>query len=163
MTTIRTLTENDPIHDLASLSRQFFQEYQAFHPDFFKISSLTSDHIQAYFSRFYKNPDAAAYIAVEEGKIIGYITSYLSDQTDHWAVKRIGVISGLMVADLYRRRKIATRLFERAKSFFYQNGVTYFSVYTSVNNLGALSFYQSLGLEPLQIKLLGKVNHIAER
>lgn len=161
MITIRPLADQDPLHDLVSLSRQFFAEYQAYHPDFFEIDALLPEHVQAYFSRFLNNPDALALIALDSDlpgtPIVAYLTVSIKLQPGYWAVKRAGEISGLMVAPTHRRRGIASRLLHQARSFLAARGIRYFTLYTALSNHAALAFYRAHGLTPLHTTLLGEI------
>ncbi|MCJ7700586.1 MAG: hypothetical protein MUO62_03300 [Anaerolineales bacterium] len=47
---IRSLKKEDPFEDLISLSQDFFQGYEAYHQEFFKIDRLTDEDIRAYFT-----------------------------------------------------------------------------------------------------------------
>ena len=97
MIEIRLLTKDDQLADLFQLSRDFFKEYEAYHPYFFKIGHLSDDDVQQYFSTFYEHETRKAFIAIENGKIIGYLTTYIKEREDYWQLKAVGEISGLMV------------------------------------------------------------------
>jgi len=152
---IRPLTKGDKLDDLIALSRQFFTVYEAHHPDFFEIDNLDDGDATAYFSHWLENDDGETFVALVEGKIIGYITVYVREQADYWKVKQVGVISGLMVHPTHRRRGIAGQLFGQAKVFFKEKGVRYFTAYTAVANQGAIEFYEQSGLTPLHTTMIG--------
>ena len=156
MTEIRSLRKDDKLDDLISLSREFFEEYESHHEDFFKIDSLSDGDIIGYFSRWIDNDDGEIFIALTEGKIIGYITVYVRTQPNYWEIKRVGEISGLMVQKAYRRRGIAGQLLAKAKAFFEKKAVIYFTVYTAVGNRGAIEFYERSGLVPLYTTMMGE-------
>jgi ribosomal protein S18 acetylase RimI-like enzyme len=124
---------------------------------------LKDEHICAYFARFTQNEDSKAYIALDGERIIGYISAYIKQQADHWALKRLGEISGLMVAKDYRRGGIGQQLLERAIDFFAQRGVRYYSVYTAVSNQGAIDFYLGNGMEPRYTTLVGEIKGFDEK
>jgi len=153
---IRLLRREDDFRDLIALSRDFFQEYEAHHKDFFKIDHLDDQDIVDYFSRWIDNPNGAAFIALADKRIVGYITVYVRDQPPYWQVKQVGDISGLMVRKDYRRRGIAGRLLAHARAFLAERDVRYFLVYTAVKNKGAIEFYKRSGLEPLYTTMMGK-------
>jgi len=153
---IRALRREDDFRDLIALSREFFREYEAHHQDFFKIDHLRDQDIVDYFCRWIDNPSGAAFIALAEGRIVGYVTVYVRDQAPYWRVKQVGDISGLMVHKDYRRRGIASQLLAHARAFLAERDVKYFMVYTAVENKGAIEFYQRSGLEPLYTTMMGK-------
>jgi ribosomal protein S18 acetylase RimI-like enzyme len=157
MIEIRPLNKDDRFDDLLSLSREFFHEYEAHHQDFFKIDRLKDENILGYFASFLEHEFRQAFIAVENGRIIGYITVYVKDQADYWQVKRVGDISGLMIQKEYRRKGIAQKLLAKAKEFFASQGVKYYTVFTAIENRGALDFYRENGLTPLYSTLIGEI------
>jgi len=157
MTIIRRLEREDGFHDLVELSRQFFEEYAAHHAEFFEIDQLLENHVASYFSRFLDDEDSAAFVAVVDGKIVGYITVYIQSQPDYWKIKRVGAISGLMVQKDYRRRGIGNQLLGKAVAFFEEKGVKHYTVYTAARNRAALEFYARNGMAPLYVTMIGEV------
>lgn len=153
---IRGLQPGDDLHDLIALSRSFFAEYEAHHEDFFRIDTLRDEDILGYFSLFLEKDDHAAFIALQAGRTVGYITVYVQDQPVYWQVKRVGHISGLMVGRELRRKGIGAGLLERARAWFRERGVRYHTVYTAVKNRRALGFYASQGMEPLYTHFVGE-------
>lgn len=158
MIEIRSLRKEDNLDDLISLSREFFEEYESHHEDFFRIDELREGDIVGYFSQWLDNDDGETFIALSAGKIVGYITVYVQTQPDYWKIKRLGTISGLMVQKAYRRRGVARRLLAQARAFFAQRAVSYFTVYTAVGNQGAIEFYAKSGLQPLYTTMVGKAS-----
>ena len=70
----------------------------------------------SYFSSFCGQDSRKAFIAVDAGRTVGYITVYVNEREDYWQITRIGEISGLMVKKEYRHRGIAEKLLEEAKT-----------------------------------------------
>lgn len=60
--------------NLLSCPRSSFQGYESNHEYFFKIDSLDEKDITGYFSSFIGSEQRRAFIAVYEGRIVGYIT-----------------------------------------------------------------------------------------
>lgn len=152
---IRALRREDEFHDLIALSKDFFQEYETHHEDFFKIEHLDDSSIVNYFSRWLDDAKGEIFIALAENRIVGYITVYVRKQAAHWKIKKVGDISGLMVHADYRRRGIASQLLARARAFFAEHAVKYFTVYTAAENKAAIEFYQRNGLRPLLTTMIG--------
>ncbi len=157
MTEIRSLRKDDKFNDLISLSREFFEEYESHHENFFKIDRLSDSDIVDYFSQWIDDEDGETFIALTGGRIVGYITVYVRTQPIYWKIKRVGDISGLMVQKAYRRRGIAGQLLAKARAFFEKKAVRYFTVYTAIGNRGALEFYERSGLLPLYTTMMGAV------
>ena len=163
MLTIRPLHSDDPLDDLLALSRTFFGEYEAHHPDFFKIDRLDDRQVAGYFTSFRQRPDRQAILALNGEHIVGYVTVYVAAQEDFWQIKRTGHISGLMVQPEYRRRGLAARLLAAAQEFFAAQAVRYYTVYTAVENRAALAFYEQNGLAPLYTTMLGEITPLPSR
>lgn len=157
MVTIRALQPTDDLSDLVDLSRRFFREYEAHHEEFFRLGDLRDEDVVAFFRRSIESDDAATYVAAADGRDVAYITVRVANQAPSYAVRRVGVISGLMVHPDHRRRGIARRLVARAEAFFGERGARYYTVYTAATNRAALTCYERLGLAPLHINLLGTV------
>ena len=158
MIEIRSLRKKDNLDDLISLSREFFEEYECYHENLFRIDELREGDIVGYFSQWLANDDGETFVALSAGRIVGYITVYVQTRPDYWKTKKVGTISGLMVQKAYRRRGVARRLLAQARAFFEQRTVSYFTVYTAVGNQGAIEFYAQSGLEPLYTTMVGKAS-----
>jgi ribosomal protein S18 acetylase RimI-like enzyme len=157
MINICSLNLDGPFDDLISLSREFFQEYQANHQAFFKIDDLKDEDVIHYFSSFCGAKNRGAYLALVDGQTVGYITVYVKEQANYWQVKRVGEISGLMVRKEYRRLGIGKELIARAKGFFIARDVRFYTVYTAVENRVALDFYRHNGMTLLYTTMIGEV------
>ena len=157
MIEIRSLTKADNVDDLIFLSREFFEEYEVYHKDFFKIDNLTEEQIVDYFTSFRDSEFREVFIALDNEHIVAYMTVYVKHQADYWQIKRIGDISGLMVQKEYRHRGIAKKLLGKAKDFFARQEVKYFTVFTAIENQGAINFYRDNCLIPLSTTLLGEI------
>jgi ribosomal protein S18 acetylase RimI-like enzyme len=156
MTTIRRLGPDDDLGDLIALSRDFFQEYATHHDEFFQIDELHEKDIVDYFARSLNTEDCATFIAVLNGRIVGYITLFVRQHPPFFKIAKYGAISGLMVHKDHRRQGIASRLLAEATAFFQQKGVKYFTVYTAVANHAAVKFYERHGMTPLHINMIGE-------
>jgi ribosomal protein S18 acetylase RimI-like enzyme len=156
MIEIRSLSADDGFDELISLSHIFFTEYEGHHKDFFKIADLKDEDITNYINGIRDNPNGDVIIALDGDRTVGYISIYIKTQADHWQINKVGIISGLMVHPAYRRMGIASRLLSRAKQYFQKEAVRYFTVFTSVNNRDAITFYERSGLSPLHTTLIGE-------
>ncbi|GEM_PF-655577 len=157
----RELNNSDYVADLVTLSREFFDEYQGNHEYLFKIDRIDESNITGYFARFVGNVNKKAFIALEQDRIIGYITVLIIDQPDYWAIKQIGHISGLMVGKQARRKGIASALLRSAIDYLRQQGIRQYTVFTSVNNIAGIEFYKAAGLTPSHTTLLGEIDSIS--
>lgn len=158
MTTIRALQKEDDLRDLITLSRDFFDEYEVHHEEFFDIDNLRDSDIVEYFSRSVESEDSATFVAIEEGCMVGYVTIYIRLQPVFYKIKKVGEISGLMVHKDYRRRSIASQLLARSAAYYEEKNVKYYVVYTAIVNQAAIRCYEKHGMTPLYITLIGKTD-----
>jgi ribosomal protein S18 acetylase RimI-like enzyme len=141
-------SENDFV-DLVELSKEFFYEYENNNREIFGIDFINEIDIKNYFQGFIGKETKKAYIAIMNNKIIGYVTFYIKDQPNYWIVKKIGDISGLMVNKNFRKKGIGTKLVIKAIEFFKENGIKYYTVFTSINNASGISLYKKCGFKEL--------------
>jgi aminoglycoside 6'-N-acetyltransferase I len=154
---IRELKKEDDLKTLVQLSRDFFYEYESYHPYFFKIDKIEVADITGYFARFIGNDDRKAFVAVEGGSIIGYIAVLIQEQASYWMVKKVGHISGLMVQNDHRRKGVGKKLLQAAVEYFKVKGIGQYTLFTSVNNKNGIEFYEKCGLQKLYTTMMGEV------
>jgi len=157
LATIRELRPEDDLGDLTALSRAFFEEYEAHHREFFKIDQLRDSDIADYFSRSANADDGVTFVAILDGRMVGYMTAFVRRQAEFYKVRHVGAISGLMVHKDHRRKNIARSLLEATMAFFQKKGVEYFTVYTAAVNQAAVRFYERSGMKLLHVTLIGEV------
>jgi ribosomal protein S18 acetylase RimI-like enzyme len=116
------------------------------------------ENIIGYFTNLQYNETGDVIIALDGDRIVGYISIYVKTQSYYWKVKKVGVISGLMVHPKFRRRGIARKLLSKAEKYFGRKSVKYYTVYTTVNNQNAITFYENNGLKPLHTTLIGEIS-----
>jgi GNAT superfamily N-acetyltransferase len=100
---------------------------------------------------------SATIIALTDDVIVGYASLAVREQPRFYKVKRIGVVSGLMVAKEHRRKGIATRLFAQARAFCLRNDISYFTVFTAVANQAAVRFCERNGMTALHTTFIGEI------
>jgi ribosomal protein S18 acetylase RimI-like enzyme len=135
----------------------FFAEYEQYHGEFFDTGTLKDADLSARFLRSMESENSATFIALLDENVVGYISITIREQPQFYKIKKIGAISGLMVAKGYRRKGIATRLLAQAKVYFMQRGIQYYTVYTATANQGAVRFYEQNGLAVLHTIFIGEL------
>lgn len=154
--TVRELRAGDDLASVLSLCRDFFTEYRKHHAEFFDTRELADDQISGRFLQSIESDRSATITAHLGDQLVGYTLVTLKEQPGFYRFKTVGAISGLMVDRRHRRKGIGSLLVSEAKAFFRRHGVKYFMLYTAAANEGALEFYRRLGLEPLQITMIGE-------
>ena len=158
MLIVRRLEPQDALDDLIDLSKAFFAEYAVHHQRFFEICDLRNQDIRHFFLRSLDGDDGATFIALVDGRVVGYITVFVRERPGFYAIKEVGSISGLMVHRTYRRAGIGSRLLDEAFAFFKGRGLRYFTVYTAAVNHAAIKFYERNGLAQLHVTLIGETS-----
>ena len=118
MITIRKLQKDVNFKDILGLSREFFAEYEDNHQELFKVKEIVEKDTVEYFAKFINDEKKAAFVAVNDKKIIGYIAVYITTMAACWEINATGVISGLMVTKAFRRKGVAKKLMAEARAFF---------------------------------------------
>jgi putative acetyltransferase len=96
-----------------------------------------------YVKSVFRHPDAAVFVAEEDGRILGRMSL---SRDPHPASRHVADL-GLMVAEDQRRRGIGTRLLEAALEWARLAGVTKLELHVFPWNEPALRLYESFGFE----------------
>jgi ribosomal protein S18 acetylase RimI-like enzyme len=153
MIMFRELDEDDSFADLFALSKRFFEEYESYEPEFFAISRFSEESITQYFSKTIRSDSASCLIAVDDSRIVGYVTLSIKTRPEFYQVSAYGCISGLMIDPDYRRQGIATDLLERSKRWLQERDVRFVVLETAQANKRAISFYEKHGFSVLRIQM----------
>lgn len=156
MISIRELRPEDDLGAVLTLCKNFFSEYEQYHRAFFDTDNLNDGDISGRFLQSMESDSSATIIALVDDAIVGYASVAVREQPRFYKVKRIGAISGLMVAKDHRRKGIATRLLAEAKAYFQRRGIRFFTVYTAAVNQAAVKFYEKNGMAVLHTTLIGE-------
>jgi hypothetical protein len=93
MIAIRPLTPQDDLRDLIALSRAFFAEY-AEHHSFFAVDMLQDEDITGFFARTLNSDTGVTFLALADGKIVGYLAAFVREQAGFSASSRWGPLPG---------------------------------------------------------------------
>ena len=96
-----------------------------------------------YLRALKRYPDAAVYVAEDDGRIVGRL-SLARDQ--HPASAHVADL-GLMVAATHRRRGIGQALLEEAVAWARERGVTKLELHVFPHNQAAIALYDRFGFE----------------
>ncbi|MCK4871945.1 MAG: GNAT family N-acetyltransferase [Phycisphaerales bacterium] len=156
MISIRELQPEDDLTAILTLCKDFFSEYEGYHKEFFDTDDLSDADISGRFLQSMESDSSATIIALVDDAIVGYASVAVREQPRFYRIKKVGAVSGLMVAKEHRRQGIATRLLAEAKAYFQRNGIRYFTVYTAVANQAAITFYEQNGMAALHTAFIGE-------
>ena len=160
MLTVRELLPEDDIDTVLTLCKDFFAEYENHHKEFFDTDNLSDADISGRFLESLDSDNSATIVALVDQTIVGYASVTVREQPGFYKIKKVGAISALMVAGEHRRKGIATRLLEEARSFFSRNGIKYYTLYTATANRAAIKLYNKIGLKELHSSFIGNTDSL---
>jgi RimJ/RimL family protein N-acetyltransferase len=96
-----------------------------------------------YLRSIHRHPDAAVYVAEDEGVIVGRLSL---SRDPHPASSHVADL-GLMVAESHRRRRVGTMLLEQAVAWARGAGISKLELHVFPWNEPALGLYESFGFE----------------
>ncbi|MCK4412386.1 MAG: GNAT family N-acetyltransferase [Candidatus Eisenbacteria sp.] len=156
MISIRELRPEDDLAAVLTLCKDFLAEYEGHHREFFDTGNLSDADISGRFLQSMESDSSATIIALVDDAIVGYASLAVREQPRFYRIKKVGVISGLMVANDHRRKGIATRLLAAAEAYFQRKAIGYFTAYTAVANHAAIEFYEHNGMGALHTTFIGE-------
>jgi ribosomal protein S18 acetylase RimI-like enzyme len=151
----RELRPEDNLGAVLALCREFFTEYEQHHRVFFDTEDLRDEEISSRFLQSMVSDSSATIIALIDDEIAGYASVSVREQPRFYKVKRVGSISGLMVAKAHQRKRIGTRLLAEAKDCLRCRGLRFFTVYTAAANQAAVRFYEHNAMAVLHTTFIG--------
>lgn len=117
---------------------------------------MSDTDISGRFIKSLESDNNATLVAIVDDAIVGYASIAVREQPRFYKIKRVGVISALMVEKNYRRRGIATGLLAEVKKYFQRCGIKYYTFYTAISNEAAIDLYEKTGMVPLHTSFLGE-------
>ena len=145
---ITSLYDNKSI-DIKKLSKIVLKQME------FIGSSHNYEKINTIIENTLKNDKALFFIKINENKeyvgfVFGNIGSGLESGAEYlW-------INELYVEKEYRRKNIATEIFNFVEKWAKENGIKYIATMTSKMNKGAIKFYKNIGYKLSDIKWVDK-------
>ena len=102
----------------------------------------TPEQVVRRLARLLAEPSHAAFVAVEEGEVAGWLHVFLAPNLESDLFAEIG---GLVVADAWRSRRIGARLVAHARAWAAERGVTTLRVRSRTEREAAHRFYRREG------------------
>jgi [ribosomal protein S18]-alanine N-acetyltransferase len=97
-----------------------------------------SEHDSLVYMNFYEMVGDGFLVAVQDGKVVGYIVGYRSAENE-------GHIFSIGVKEEYRGKGIGTELIHEICDMFVVNGLKYARLEVRYSNKGAQKLYKSIG------------------
>ncbi|MFA5303578.1 MAG: GNAT family N-acetyltransferase [Candidatus Nanoarchaeia archaeon] len=106
------------------------------------------------YKKYIKN--CLFFVAEEKKELIGYVIGSINIRKDR-VIKKEGVLMGIHVKEGWRRKGIATKLFNHLKKEFNKKGVGFIRLGTGTVNNGAIRLYKKLGFVETGKKMIKKL------
>lgn len=148
---IRNAVTTD-IPELIELLKYNVEFHTKFSNYSYSLADVDNTYFREEFEKYLNSSSEKLIVAVEKGKLIGSILGILRESEGC----NEGIISQLFVYENYRKRGIATKLFEKLQKWFDDKKVKLLSVDIVAGNEGALDFYKKLGFEVNRLRLTKK-------
>lgn len=149
-----TLIRQAARHDVPGLLG-IWEELMLMHAerdDRFALASNASDEwcVQAY--ELLSREDAFFLTAERDGQLAGFCLGWIAKNPSIYRVAEVGFVSEIAVRQVHRRHHIGRTLMQAAARWCRQRGLTELQLSTAVWNDDAISFWRSLGGEPLLVR-----------
>lgn len=128
-----------------------FEEYKLFDKDINKKYLKT--HLPKELKKNLKSKKVVLFIALDEGKAVGYIAGEIEKSHPIWVFKKVGYVFNLYIKPNYRRKGIGKELTKAILNWFKKRKIKWFKLHVYSNNLQAHSLYKKLGFRDFLIEL----------
>lgn len=108
----------------------------------------SAEEMRTEFAEIISKSDAACFLAMEEGKAVGFAQCQLRyDYVEGTESSPVGYLEGIYVADDYRKQGIAKLLLSDCESWARTKGCTEFASDCELGNKESLRFHLNVGFE----------------
>lgn len=114
---------------------------------FFKRRKDAHLNYESFIRELFESKEAKIFVAMENGKILGYILAKVDEYPPVYLYGKYGAIYDLIVKSTYRRRGIGTKLLEKSIEWFYSQGLDRIELKSVSKNEKANSFYLKNGFQ----------------
>ena len=84
-------------------------------------------------------------VAEQDGALVGFLCAHISRSMCYQTAR--GEIRELFVSPMYRKLGVGRGLLEEAERYFWEKRISVVTLYTSVSNAGAQTFYERCGYQ----------------
>lgn len=154
---IRRATEDD-MSSITELGRGLTSLHLEFDPEYYVFDA---QNFSSSFSEWLKGQLLVAssllLVAVEDGKIVGFMSGFVKYLFPWYTIKKVGHISFTFIAEDFRGKGIGTKLLNEAIKWFGEQNLQYIELYASEKNFPGLAFWKSHGFDDFQKFLRKKI------
>ncbi len=104
-----------------------------------------------------RSPKMTIMVAVEDGKIVGYMLGAFTKRPPIFKVNKSGVISDVFVAEKYRKKGTGRAIVKEMLKWFKSQGVDYVETSADTRNPLAKKAWHSYGFKDFRIRMMRKI------
>lgn len=138
------------LDDVANLWEKLAKHHEGLSDDFalaWDSKRRWSKYLHSKFSEI----STKLIVAVENGKIIGFMLCMLSPNVPIYKERKLGIISDAYVQEERRKKGVTKKMFDVAMKWFQKNKVKRVELNVASINPEAQAVWKSLGFEPFMI------------
>lgn len=120
--------------------------------NFYKEVGNTEREKKKSFQEHLKSKDSLLLVAEENGKLIGYILSYITKRPGIFKEKKSGHISSIYVLEKYQNKGAARSLVEETYKWFRKKKIRYIELTVHTKNKEGVRFWDSMGFETITLR-----------
>lgn len=150
---IRKATLED-LNVIQQLNYKLFELESAEFDDTLIINWALSNDGREYFEKSIEND--ITLVSIVDNKIVGYIIGSLNTEGTYNSIKQ-AELNNMYILEEYRSLGIGTRLFNKLKEIFLENGMQEIKVVADYKNIKAINFYNKNGFKEAEITLKQKL------
>ena len=156
MTKIRKATIND-LETIQKLNEKLcLKEYKKFDNTINPTFPLLEQGKSYFLERITKN-DECVFVALEKGKIIGYLAGGIIEPESYRILKKIAEAENMFVLEEYRGRGIGSRLLEKFFKWCKSKKINRIKVVISSDNSQSINFHKKNGFSDYNVVLEKKI------
>jgi ribosomal protein S18 acetylase RimI-like enzyme len=109
---------------------------------FYEESGSTEREKKKFLSGHLKSRDSLVLVAEENGKIIGYILSYITKRPKIFKEKMSGHISSIYILERYQNKGVAKSLLEETYKWFKKRKIQWVELSVHTKNKSGIKFWE---------------------
>jgi ribosomal protein S18 acetylase RimI-like enzyme len=140
------------IPELLALWTEFFDYHRDIDP-YFTRSEDAHRHIEKRLREKIEGADSGVFVALEDGKVIGYSLFWIADTSPFIKERKYGFICDLAVTATHRGRSVGGDLLEETLAWFKAHRIRRITLFLVAGNKMGLAFWKRHGFEPSMLSM----------
>jgi GNAT superfamily N-acetyltransferase len=136
---------------------ELWKEMADFHADriceFYRRTKKAHLNYRKHVSGALKNRNAKIFVALEDGKVLGYTLAFISKYPPVLKLKKHGFIADMAVTKVLRRKGTGKKLLERVMKWFRERGMKKVELGVAAGNPAGYPFWKKHGFKEIQLRL----------